>query len=325
MSPTLIGITGIVTMLVFFLTRMPVAYVMMMVGFVGFSSMISLQAGLNLLSRTVYESFSAYGLTTIPLFILMGQIAFNSGINRRLYHTAYKYLGHTRGGLAMATVSACTAFGAVCGSSPATAATMATVGLPEMKRYRYADELAAGAVASGGGLGMIMPPSVVLIVYGVMTEQSIGELFVAGIIPALLITLLFILAIFVWCRLAPQQGPPRRAVFLARADPRTHRPGGHPGGVCTGHRRSVQRLFHSHRSRWRRCFRRAFGLPGTAAAHLAQFRQILVRNPPDIVHGHAPDRRSRGFREISRRHPYPLPNRQLGRRLRPAPFHGHGA
>jgi tripartite ATP-independent transporter DctM subunit len=138
----------------------------------------------------------------------MGQFAFNSGISRRLYDTAYKFLGSTRGGLAMATVAACTAFGAVCGSSPATAATMATVGLPEMKRYHYADELATGAVASGGGLGMIMPPSVVLIVYGVLTEQSIGALFVAGILPAIVMTILFIICIYVQCRFAPDQGPP---------------------------------------------------------------------------------------------------------------------
>ncbi len=208
MSPTLIGIIGIIVMLAMFMTRMPVAYVMALVGYVGFSIMISPKGGLNLLSRNIYEAFSSYGLTTIPLFILMGQLAFNSGISRRLYDTAYKYLGSTRGGLAMATVSACTAFGAVCGSSPATAATMATVGLPEMRRYNYADELSAGSVASGGGLGMIMPPSVVLIVYGVLTEQSIGALFVAGIFPAILITLLFIIAIYIRCRLDPAQGPP---------------------------------------------------------------------------------------------------------------------
>jgi tripartite ATP-independent transporter DctM subunit len=208
MNPTLIGIIGIVIMVAVFMTRMPVAYVMAMVGYVGFTIMVSGKGGLNLLSRNIYEVFSSYGLTTIPLFILMGQLAFSSGISRRLYDTAYKYLGGTRGGLAMATVTACTAFGAVCGSSPATAATMATVGLPEMKRYRYADELATGAVASGGGLGMIMPPSVVLIVYGILTEQSIGQLFVAGIIPAILVTALFIISIYVRCRLAPEQGPP---------------------------------------------------------------------------------------------------------------------
>ncbi|MBU1903547.1 MAG: TRAP transporter large permease [Proteobacteria bacterium] len=207
MNPTLIGIIGIVVMVIIFMARMPVAFVMAMIGYLGFSIMISEQGALSLLSRTVYDVFSSYGLTTIPLFILMGQLAFNSGISRRLYDTGYKFLGSTKGGLAMATVAACTAFGAVCGSSPATAATMATVGLPEMKRYKYADELATGAVASGGGLGMIMPPSIVLIVYGILTEQSIGKLFVAGIIPAILVTILFIICIYIRCRLNPEQGP----------------------------------------------------------------------------------------------------------------------
>lgn len=207
MSPTLIGIIGILVMVIVFMSRMPVAFVMAMIGYLGFSIMISEQGGLSLLSRAVYDVFSSYGLTTIPLFIFMGQLAFNSGISRRLYDTGYKFLGSTRGGLAMATVAACTAFGAVCGSSPATAATMATVGLPEMKRYKYSDELATGAVASGGGLGMIMPPSIVLIVYGILTEQSIGKLFVAGIIPAILVTILFIISIYIICRLNPEQGP----------------------------------------------------------------------------------------------------------------------
>ena len=208
MSPTLIGIIGIIVMVIVFMSRMPVAYVMAMIGYIGFSIMISGKGGLNLLSRNIYDVFSSYGLTTIPLFVLMGQLAFNSGISHRLYDTGYKYLGSIRGGLAMATVSACTAFGAVCGSSPATAATMATVGLPEMKRYKYADELATGSVASGGGLGMIMPPSVVLIVYGILTEQSIGALFVAGIFPAILVTILFIISIYILCSFAPEQGPP---------------------------------------------------------------------------------------------------------------------
>jgi len=199
MDPTTAGIIGTGVMLLLFMTRMPVAYVMTLVGFVGFSLLISFKGGFNLLSRSIYDAFSSYSLATIPLFILMGQLAFNSGISRRLYDTAYHFLGHIRGGLAMATVSACTAFGAVCGSSPATAATMTTVGIPEMKRYGYADSLAAGAVASGGGLGMVMPPSVVLIIYGVLTEQSIGALFVAGILPALLITVLFIVAIALQC------------------------------------------------------------------------------------------------------------------------------
>ena len=207
MSPSTVGIIGILVMLVIFVTRMPVAYVMTLVGFGGFSYLISLDAGLNLLPRVFFDTFSSYELTTIPLFVLMGQLAFNSGISRRLYNTAYTFLGNTRGGLAMATVSACTAFGAVCGSSPATAATMATVGIPEMKRFNYSSELAAGSVASGGGLGMIMPPSVVLIIYGILTEQSIGALFVSGILPAFMLTLLFILSIYVTCLLNPDKGP----------------------------------------------------------------------------------------------------------------------
>ncbi|MBU2511539.1 TRAP transporter large permease [bacterium] len=207
MSPTFIGIFGILIMLVIFLTRMSVAYVMALVGFIGFGILISFEGSLNLLSRTIYGSFSSYDLTTIPLFILMGQIAFNSGISKRLYNTAYKFLGFVRGGLAMATVASCTAFGAVCGSSPATASIMTTVGMPEMKRYNYTNDLAAGSVASGGGLGMIMPPSVVLIIYGIMTEQSIGALFVAGIIPAILLTVLFIICIYITCSLSPEKGP----------------------------------------------------------------------------------------------------------------------
>jgi len=207
MSPSLTGIVGIVLMLVIFATRMPVAYVMTLAGLGGFSYLISLDAGLNLLPRVFFDTFSSYELTTIPLFVLMGQLAFNSGISKRLYNTTYTFLGSTRGGLAMATVSACTAFGAVCGSSPATAATMATVGLPELKRFNYSDELAAGCVASGGGLGMIMPPSVVLIIYGILTEQSIGALFVAGIMPALLLTVYFIISIYITCRRHPEKGP----------------------------------------------------------------------------------------------------------------------
>lgn len=207
MSPTMIGVIGIVIMLAIFMTRMPVAFVMAMVGFVGFGSLVSFKAALVLLPRIFYDSFSSYELTTIPLFVLMGQLAFNGGISRKLYNTAYTFLGNVKGGLAMTTVATCTAFGAVCGSSPATAATMATVGMPEMRRFGYADTLSAGSVASGGGLGMIMPPSVVLIIYGILTEQSIGALFVSGIIPAFLMTFLFITCVYITCRIDPEQGP----------------------------------------------------------------------------------------------------------------------
>lgn len=208
MSPATMGFIGIGIMLLLFLTRMPVAFAMAVVGFVGFSLLTSVQGGLSMLSRSMYEVFISYDLTTIPLFVLMGQLAFNAGISKRLFSTAYHFFGHIRGGMAMATVSACTAFGAVCGSSPATAATMATVAIPEMKRFGYKDRLAAGAVAAGGGLGMVMPPSVVLIIYGVLTGESIGKLFISGILPAILITILFLLAITITCRRHPEYGPP---------------------------------------------------------------------------------------------------------------------
>ncbi len=207
MSAATIGLIGIVILVALFFTRMPVAYVMTLVGFLGFSYIISLQSGCKLLARDIYDIFSSYGLTVIPMFVLMGQLAFNAGIGRKLYDSAYAFLGHTRGGLAMATVAACCAFGTVSGSSPGTAATFAVVGLPEMKRYHYGNRLASGCVASGGSLGMLMPPSVVMIVYGILTEQSIGKLFVAGILPAIFMSVLFIAAIWIYCLISPEEGP----------------------------------------------------------------------------------------------------------------------
>jgi len=207
MSPVAIGLWGTLILLALFFTAMPVAYVMALVGAVGFACITNTGAALNLVARDVYGVFSSYGLTVIPLFILMGQIAFNAGISRRLYACAYKWLGAMPGGLAVTTVAACTAFGTVCGSSPATAATFAVVGLPEMRRYGYGSALASGSVAAGGGLGMLMPPSVVMIVYGILTEQSIGTLFVACVLPAIYMTLWFIGAVWVYCRWHPKEGP----------------------------------------------------------------------------------------------------------------------
>ncbi len=208
MSPCTIGLIGLAALILLLFARIPVGFAMAIVGFTGFVQLVNLDAALALLARDVFSTFSAYGLTVIPLFIFMGQVSFHAGISRRLYDTAYAFIGHRPGGLAMATIGACTAFGAICGSSPATAATMATVALPEMKRYNYSMELATGAVASGGSLGMLIPPSVVFIVYGIMTEQSIGKLFMAGIIPGLLIAGLFCLAISFSCRRNPALGPP---------------------------------------------------------------------------------------------------------------------
>lgn len=207
MSPTLVGIIGLVVLVVVLFSRMPVGFVMALVGFVGFSYMVSLEAGLSLLAKDIFGIFGSYSLTVVPLFVLMGQIAFHAGISSRLYDSAYKFMGHWPGGLAMATIGACAGFSAICGSTNAAAATMATVALPEMKRYGYDMKLATGTVAAGGSLGILIPPSVIFIIYGIMTEQSIGKLFVSGILPGMLLASLFILTIYIWTRIRPELGP----------------------------------------------------------------------------------------------------------------------
>jgi C4-dicarboxylate transporter DctM subunit len=207
MSPTLIGIIGLVILIIVLFSRMPVGFVMALVGFVGFSYMVSLEAGLSLLAKDIFDIFGSYSLTVVPLFVFMGQLAFHAGISRRLYDSAYRFMGHWPGGMAMATIGACAGFAAICGSTNASAATMATVALPEMKRFRYDMKLATGTVAAGGSLGILIPPSVIFIIYGIMTEQSIGKLFASGILPGLLLACLFILTIYIWTRIRPELGP----------------------------------------------------------------------------------------------------------------------
>jgi len=207
MTPIQIGIIGCLLLLALLTASMPVAFAMAIVGFLGFAVIRSPGAAMSMITIDLYDTFSSYSLTVIPLFVFMGQIAFHAGISRRLFDAAYNWLGSLPGGLAMSTVGACTGFGAICGSGPATAATMASVALPEMKRYNYDMELGCGAVAAGGSLGMLIPPSVVFIVYAIMTEQSVGKLFIAGIIPGLLIAFLFCLTIYLNCKLHPHLGP----------------------------------------------------------------------------------------------------------------------
>ena len=207
MTPESIGIIGICFLLVLIFSRMPVGFVMALVGLVGFGSLVSFSAALNLLARDVYDIFGSYNLTVIPLFVFMGQLAFHSGISARLFDAAYKFVGHLPGGLAMATIGACAGFSAICGSTNATAATMAAAALPEMKRYNYKPGLATGVVAAGGSLGILIPPSVIFIVYGIMTQQSIGKLFVAGILPGILLTFLFTGTIALWVTLKPDLAP----------------------------------------------------------------------------------------------------------------------
>jgi tripartite ATP-independent transporter DctM subunit len=208
MSPAAAGIVGIGLLISLFLLRMPVAFAMALVGLVGFAYLTTPEAALSLLSRDIFDTFSSYPLSVIPMFILMGNFAFASGISQRLYKTTYAWIGHRRGGLTMATVFACAGFGAICGSSTATAATMGKIALPEMKKYNYDDTLATGTVAAAGTLGILIPPSTVLIVYGILTEESIGKLFVAGILPGILLTIFFAATVAILCWRNPAIGPP---------------------------------------------------------------------------------------------------------------------
>lgn len=207
MSPLSIGFLGCLALVILLFTSMPVALVMGSVGLAGVALIASPKAAMAMLPADLFDTFANYGLTVIPLFVFMGQVAFHAGISRRLFDAAYYWMGWMRGGMAMATIGACAAFGAICGSGPATAATMAAVALPEMKRYKYDMALASGTVASGGGLGMLIPPSVVFIVYGILTQQSIGKLFIAGIVPGILCALLFCVTILIQCTINPSLGP----------------------------------------------------------------------------------------------------------------------
>lgn len=207
MTPLQIGLIGCVLLFILLFSSMPVGFAMLVSGLVGFALIVTPQAATSMITAELFDTFSSYNLTVIPLFVLMGQVAFHAGISTRLFKTAYTWIGHLPGGLAMATVGACAGFGAISGSGPATAATMASVALPEMRRYHYSDELASGAVASGGSLGMLIPPSVVFIVYALMTEQSIGALFLAGVVPGIVISILFCISIFIRCVRNPELGP----------------------------------------------------------------------------------------------------------------------
>lgn len=207
MNEVMVGIIGLVIVLFMFLTGIELAFAMILMGFLGFGYLISWNAAFNLLAKDFYDVLNSYSFTVIPLFVLMGQVAFNSGIAKRLFDSAHKFIGHVPGGLAMATVGGATVFKAICGSSPATAATFAFVAVPEMERYGYDRRLSTGIVATVGTLGILLPPSVTLIIYGIITDQSIGRLFLAGIFPGLLIAFFFIGVIYGWCKINPAIGP----------------------------------------------------------------------------------------------------------------------
>jgi len=207
MNEVMVGIIALIVLLLLFVTGIELAFAMAIVGFVGFAYLNGFHAAVNLISRDVFEVITNYGYTVFPLFILMGQIGFNAGIAGRLYDSAHKFIGHIPGGLAMATVVGATAFKTICGSSAATSATFAGVAIPEMEKYGYDKKLSSGIVATVGTLGVIIPPSVTLIILGILTEQSIGQLFIAGIIPGLIIAALFIAIIYGWAKINPNIAP----------------------------------------------------------------------------------------------------------------------
>ncbi|GGB84692.1 C4-dicarboxylate ABC transporter permease [Marinobacterium zhoushanense] len=209
------SLIGFVLLMVLILIRLPLAIAMGMVGvggfawmqMVGYGNPRGLDAALNMIASVAFDTGLAYGLSVVPLFLLMGNLITESGMSKELYRAANAFLGHFKGGLALATVVSCGAFSAVCGSSMATAATMSKVALPSMREYRYSDGLATGAIAAGGTLGILIPPSVILVIYGLMTESDIGKLFIAGLIPGLIGVLMYMAAVAFAVRINPQSGP----------------------------------------------------------------------------------------------------------------------
>ncbi|MFK5977915.1 MAG: TRAP transporter large permease [Rhizobiaceae bacterium] len=207
MDPISIGFLAFAGLFVLLLASVPIGFAMGICGLLGTSAIIGFQPALSLLGTTALEKTVTYDLSIIPLFILMGSVAARSGLSKELYSAFNTWFGAFRGGLALATIGACGAFAAICGSSIATAATMSKVALPEMKRFKYADSLATGSVAAGGVIGILIPPSVILVLYGILTETSIGDLFIAGFVPGILTVIGFMLAVSITTRIWPHLGP----------------------------------------------------------------------------------------------------------------------
>ncbi len=208
MSLAVVGIVGIVVLLfLFFILRVPIAFSMMLVGVAGYAYIVSLGSGISLLGRVPYVTAASYDLSQIPLFTLMGYFALHSGISKELYETMYKWLGRLPGGLSMATIGASTAFASICGSSTATAATIGAVAIPEMRRFGYKPGFAAASSAVGGTLGIMIPPSIIFVIYAVLTEESIGKLFIAGIIPGIILAILYMVTIWIITLRNPSAAP----------------------------------------------------------------------------------------------------------------------
>lgn len=207
MSMTVLAIVGIVLLIVLLLAGVHIGFAMMIVGFIGYTAAVSLTGGLGMLKSVPFAQTANYSLAVIPLFVLMGQFAFASGLSKDLYDTCYKFFGRIPGGLAVSTIVASAGFAAICGSSAASSATMGVVCFPEMKRYNYDDGMSTGCLAAGGTLGILIPPSVGFILYGIASGESIGALFAAGIIPGILLTACYIAVIIIQVVKNPSKGP----------------------------------------------------------------------------------------------------------------------
>jgi len=207
MDSTLLSILILVFMFIVLFCGMPIGFAMGLSAVLGTLLLIDAQAAFSLLGQTAYDTAVTYNLSVVPMFVLMGYIAGGAGLSEALYRACNAWLGHRRGGLALATIGGCGAFAAICGSSIATAATMAQIALPEMRRYNYDDRLATGAVAAGGTIGILIPPSIIMVIYGLLTETSISKLFLAGFLPGLLTVAGFMLTITIMTRINPRLGP----------------------------------------------------------------------------------------------------------------------
>ena len=207
MESITVGLIGIIVLFLLIIIGMPIGITMAVVGFVGYAYLTSIGGAFGLLRSVPFATSASYDLSVLPLFLLMGSLAYNSGISNGLFYSAYKIVGRAPGGLAIATILGCAGFSSICGSTLATAAVMAKTALPEMKKYHYDSGLAAGAISSGGSLGILIPPSSIFIIYGIITEQSIGKLFIAGILPGLLLSGLFIFIILFRTIKNPKLGP----------------------------------------------------------------------------------------------------------------------
>ena len=207
MTASMTGVLGIVALFALLVLRVPVAFAMFAVGFLGVWALNGLNASMSLLASEAFTLASSPELIVIPLFILMGNVASQTGMSRQLFDAAYAVIGSIRGGLASATVIGCGGFAALSGSSVASALTMGKVALAEMDRFKYDDRLSTGVVAAGGTLGILIPPSTGFVIYAILTEQSIGRLFLAGVLPGILLVSMFVLAVTILCQLRPNYGP----------------------------------------------------------------------------------------------------------------------